>query len=442
MRYLLQALVIGIIALFAIALFAPDWIRPAAPQRAAPQNANANQNTEGEDNGEPMAEPLASTFEAATDPPESETVPDDAAEQPQARTKLVQSLKTAVQAVDEKLGPQADTITGQLEQTLDQADRILADAKQSNTRAMTDANRQQRLAGRSTRLLLVVLPGIDESCLGETSLKSNPALARMVAEGTRVTIDGGTNETGSVQTLVYGRSLPADGQIPPSLLSMLWHSGYNTSLIGDLSWAVPFDGDVVPRSGIERAFGWRTATEAQVEFPPHIWSNGVRVGIPANKGQQAVRADRIFAEEAIAQLAAKSQRPNGVIVVGAKSDDAQTAVRRGESQLAELLKQLDARRLASQTLLVVVGIAGEEQRDMAIVRWPGHVPQGVAAAEKCQLVDIAPTVLALTSSQRISKNWPGKSRAEALQAPKRVEKTPTSNIPAAKSSATPALPEA
>jgi hypothetical protein len=410
MRYLAQALVVGVIALFTIAIFAPAWIAPrSADSRPTDLAANANVGSPAE--VESISDEVA--VEAASEESSGTAVPP-------ARTKLVQSLKSAAQVIDEKIPGNGDvSITSQIVDTLDQADRILSDAQIANRQSIASVSRQVRLPGRSPPLLVVVVPGLERSHVDKLDKVAHPALSRLQTEGALVAglRSIGAATTPSIQTIAYAGPIDVSSQaIPPSLMSMLWHSGYDTTVVGDLSWTAATEPAQVARHGIDQSFGLKTATEVAEAFPKHVWSNDLRVRIPANESAEQVSADQIFVNEAALKVVGTSRnhRPQAVILTLPSSNEMDAAAR-SDQVVASLLKKFDEKRSSDRTLLVVIGLpsaTGVAVHPVALVRWPRNISAGKVIEQECDAMDLAPTILSLTQSQRVSNSWPGTSRAD------------------------------
>ncbi len=435
MRRLAQVAVVGVIALCAVAIFAPKWIAP----RVAAQVKEGE--TQTVDHSVAESETQSDNRVASTEDANQATSP--------ARTKLVRSLKSAAQVIDEKIPGNDVSVTSQVVDTLDQADRILSDAQLANRQSLASANRQVRLPGRSPQLLIVVVPGLQQSDVEAVDTDAHPGLRRLKLEGT--TISGlrpvGTSTRSAIQTIAYAQAVDVSSQsIPPSLMSMLWHSGYDTTMVGDLSWTISVDPQQIARHGMEQSFGLKTAAEVAEAFPKQIWSNETRVRIPANESVAEVSADQLFTNEAALKLAGNPQqrRPQAVILTLPESNSvAVDAAARADRLLVSLMQKLDGKRLSDRTFVVVVGLPSANSiaaRPVALVRWPYHVPAGKVIEQECDAVDLTPTILALTQSQRVSNMWPGKSQADAWQSKTEPARGARRSSPAAQT--TGALPKA
>lgn len=244
---------------------------------------------------------------------EAAPVDDDAA--PPARTPLGKAFRQLVDQTSEYLGEAQQ----EANESIDRADRVLADAKSRNSDALRQANRQVRRLGTSDNLLLIVVEDLacdDLGCYGQ-SLIATPNIDSLAEDGARLTrclawTQGAAANRwallcGDVPNDQSGKYLarPSHATLP----EMLWQSGYTTVLVGDCSWAGVRDSYA---GGWDHWWGWErpepsasaagsSATEGPPNFslfPQAVQSDGALVRVPANSNDPpAAPFDQLLVEE-------------------------------------------------------------------------------------------------------------------------------------------------
>ena len=305
------------------------------------------------------------------------------------RTPLVEALSGLVGQNQPILGP----VQAQLQENLEQADALLRDVKRTNQAALRQANRRVRRPGLTPNFLLVIVPGLrcgDLHCYHEPA-EPTPGFDRLAANGLRLTQYSSPETEATDWASLFGGSDLENGRAgnrrSPSFAALLWESGYATALIGD----VP-----KPQSSLS-------------ELGFDHWSG------PSSP--------RVALEEALEFTARTArQRPvASIVLLNARGQ----SVPAQDELMKWLLSQLEERRLAASTLLVVVGIPSREATSRpppasasppiapGFAVWLDQIPKGSVNDQATTLADVACTLLNLAEIPQRPARLKGTSRWES-----------------------------
>ena len=304
------------------------------------------------------------------------------------RTPIVEALSGLVGQNQQVFGP----VQAQLQDNLEQANALLLDVKRTNQAALRQANRRVRRPGLAPNLLLVIVPGLscgDLHCYHEQA-EPTPGFDRLATNGVRLTqyLSPETDETD--WTSLFGGSTLESGRTGnrrvPSFAALLWQSGYATALIGDMPQ---------PQTSLS-------------EMGFDHWSG------PSSP--------RVALEEALAFMARTArQRPVASIVL---LNGRGPSVSAQDEQMSWLLSQLEERRLAASTVLVVVGIPSREATSRSphvsasppvapgFAVWLDQIPKSSVNDQTTTLADVVCTLLTLAEIPQHPARLKGTSRWE------------------------------
>jgi arylsulfatase A-like enzyme len=359
--------------------------------------------------GEAVArQPIVTAEPATNGTPGKRAIDDDAARQ--YKTPLVDGLSQLVEQQNEMLGDAVDEVSDQLQDTLAEADALLAEAKAGNREAIRQANRQPR-AGRanSPNVVLLATQRVGESATDSADATPHlTALARAGITVPQVQLPP-SGRAAAMAALLTGRQSGADTAM--NLPQMLWQAGYATAIVGDCSWAGIGEDD---SHGFDEWFGFRDAREADAKYPLNVWASGRQLGIAANKdGQQQIDFDRLVRAEVDSHLQRhRSGRPFALIVSLPPRD-----VESNDSMVGVIDAALSAHNLAQRTLFAVLDMpafdtardAGEAKAKL-IARWPGRLPPNHVVETPASIVDVLPTIAEVVSAWKKPNRLDGSSR--------------------------------
>ncbi len=344
---------------------------------------------------------------------------------------MLGALGVLVDQQAEVFGDADSGLRRELDGGLAVADDILADARLANRRALMNANRQVRLAERSPALLIILVPGLSRESLGcyhtasGATSSPSPVIDRLAANGLRSNGFGpndarrSKHAAGSSSASDGARSAePASEPFEPleRLPRLLWQSGYETRLIGELDTTPPAE-----PAWWESGFGWSPARVGDAHtgwpFPTVVASNGQPLRIANNEIPSQRSFSEVLVDEAtsIARNANRAatglNRPTALVVrtplawwkaidksssLSPSDNDEQSgppafdsgAVRQLDRFVEQLLANFRPKK-APSTLVMLVGVpraaaANDAKSDVRshdlgplVIHWPGKVPAGL-----------------------------------------------------------------
>ena len=306
--------------------------------------------------------------------------------------------------------------------TLREADKLIEDAKESNKKALREANRQVRRRGsHSPNVVLIDVDGLKTADVGCYVGQPNrtPRLNQLAEQGTRMTRFGGgaanrqwsllTGRQGNGSSLTSARG---------TLSHVLWQAGYATAMVGDLTgWGVNLaDHD------FDEWFGLTETSQAQHAFPEFVWYNGRHVPVPANDaGKRGAWSQQLFASEAVGYFNRHARgRPFclclSLSVEKGLSDpaaDHQQRVAAVDALVGRTIDRLDQMRLGTNTLFMVLGADDSAEFEPAIVRWPGRVTPGSVCERSAGHADVLPTLVEAVGAWYKPRSLEGESMVSA-----------------------------
>ncbi len=328
---------------------------------------------------------------------------------------------------------------GDLGNSLMAADEILWEAKQRNFEAIRQANRQQRLPGRSPNLVLITVEGLGCSSASELEdlATAMPALYRISERGMTAQMPARGLAAEQFALVTGIRPTPGNLRVNEAPFSQsLWQSGYATAAIGDVSWW----GSASAASDWDAWLGFQQADEVRA-FPDFVWSNGRKIVLPANQdGKRGLAAHQLFVHEALQYLQRhRAGRPFALCVsltadhnlIAAANHGPEEVRRRVRGEMDDAINQIEMQinrlNLAGNTLVMIVGLsersaasnasaspAGDAgvvpQSNLLVVRGPGRLPAGVHLEQQVPQEDVLPTILDAVFSQRRPRQLQGVSR--------------------------------
>lgn len=422
------ALWIVLATAFAVGCGARDG-HPSGPSQAKPAQTN---------------EPAEADDRAQGVPSEAQPADDDLT--PPAKHGLVRGLEKLQQTIPvEKARPSQKTVD------LRQADELLSSAKSQNMAAIREANRQVRLSGRGTHIVLVAVAGLrceDLACYGKTTTQT-PRIDKLAAEGVRFTNfqPEGPESDVILWSLMTGlhANPPAAGQphvLRPTDLTlpkMLWNAGYATELLGDCS----LGGAIAPGDAAELGFdawsGYRDSAAGYSPWPEQFWYQGNAARVLENAdGKHGRHAGELLGQEIARCLQLHRQgRPFFLCLAwprfsaSASTTDAgwdTESLARLDLAVGAIVDQLKPLGIERRTALFLLG-AGDsrlasakrreapttQRRPLPLIVWaPPRFAAGVRD-QRCEPCDILPTLADLAGAQRRPKVQAGTSLVSLLR---------------------------
>lgn len=312
----------------------------------------------------------------------------------------------------------------------------------------------------------------DLGCYGQRQIQT-PALDRLAADGIRFTqaYSGATvcapsrcslmtgKHTG--HATVRGNKKPEVGLLPnePTVASLLKSAGYSTALFGKWGLGGPGTGSVPNTRGFDHFFGYLDQQHAHNSYPEHLWENQNEFLLTQNWfNQRKVFSNDLFTERTLQFLNHQSaanpffiyltytiphadNERGAVDKVGMDVPDLgpyasrswpevekafAASITRMDSDIARILKTLDDRGLAGNTLVIFTSDNGPHKegnhdpeffqssgavrglkRDLyeggirvpSIARWRGRIRPGQISDTPWAFWDFLPTACALAGAK-------------------------------------------
>lgn len=358
---------------------------------------------------------------------------------PRYRSGFVRALGSVINQHGEVFG---DAESG-LQEELDRADAILSDARTSSRAALRQANRQVRLPGRSTHVIIFLISGLESADLPGLSphAPSSPTLSRLLSDGLRTTYTPSrpSSTDGVLQELLSGRRVTTGDNsdaLPRRLAfaQLFWGGGYSTGLLGDWSGT----GYRPHRPGDwEQACGWTDGgSELRWKPCPDVVSLGRRaVRIPQDSGGAQTSFATILTDEVVS-LAHRPQRRHPLLLfvatpftwwqklaststgepfagdisaserlpVDGAARQRASAIELLDRFLGETIHRLEMETGASRLAVVVLGMSTPADTTAAKGEDPGDTTGANPAGTSAEPRGLSPLVI----------RWPGKIPAGAI----------------------------
>lgn len=399
MQWFLRSVMVLAVIVILVGLVRHEWIL----QFRSAENDDSDQ----------AGETISANLSANGDPANAPAIADDTGSPPPANLKnpITRGLSQVIEGQDAILGDSGDS----LRDSLNQADTLLSNAKQSNRNAIREANRQVRIRhGNSNTpdVVFVVINGLNASDLGcFGGDESTSGFDSIALTGLRQKIKANGDEASVRSALMMGDST-ADMQ-KNLLMPTFWQAGYATAVIGDASW---WRASETP--DIDFWFGNKVASEAE-PYPELLWSNGSELKLTGNAdGKQGIAAHELFSDEAVDFIGRyRSRQPYFLTLTvdlnsGFPQDWKQPEKVAATNQMVvDLENALAARKWTGKTLFLIAGISTDGADGPLLARWPDHIPPNMSIVNKSIYQDLPKTLLSLTNAQRRPPSLKGKTLA-------------------------------
>lgn len=337
----------------------------------------------------PSAPQIQSDDSANASPDEASIGHNPAQDTPQADhdSPMIQSIDSLLTEHDQLLGPLGEQMHGDLAK----AGQILQDAKRNNRRAIAQANRRQRLPGRTPQLLVILVPGLrtsELSCFQDTA-EETPGFASLAERGVRLSLTAG--EQASDWTVLVAGKRTASGQTVPTLVARMWREGYDTCFLGEPR--------LLPGTPAAHGFQDHKNSMSDTSSPEEMINSLVG--------------------ESVRQCAAHRNSRPAFVLTSLPSQNWSITERDAIPQV--LLSELKQHRLDRSTVVLLVGIADERNEAAlsapAFVISPGRFAAGTASDVSTTWQDLAVTLLELAEIPLRRGVDTGSSRVTDWQSP-------------------------
>ncbi|WP_158265213.1 sulfatase-like hydrolase/transferase [Blastopirellula marina] len=304
-----------------------------------------------------------------------------------------------------------------LQDRLADADRRLSSIKSEIRTAMRNANRQVRLPGQSSPLImLVVLEGISKEELGFYGHPgATPLLEDLAERGTvfEACYAGPTPEI--ARYMLFTGSGHSDGDHRENLLAaMMWNSGYRPLLLENGNW--------IAKS--ERRFyddSIHVATNADTHLPELLMQGEAEVRIVANQNDDSsddVTTARLLAQQ-VRQMATtgRDRRPAFIQlhwqITATAPEERFRQIADIDQSVGRVFHDLQQKRGGRSMMLVVAGLPteasvgteatslSEQSLQVPLMIHRTRNPHGATVAEPCGLLDVLPTLAEAIGSSRV-----------------------------------------
>ena len=324
-----------------------------------------------------------------------------------------------------------------LQDRLADADHRLSSIKSEIRTAMRNANRQVRLPGQSSPLImLVVLEGISKDELGFYGHPgATPLLEDLAERGTvfESCYAGPTPEIARYMLLTG--SGHSDGKHRENrLAAMMWNSGYRPLLLENGNWI-----DKTERRFYDDAI--HVATNADTQLPEFLIQGEAKVRIVANQNDDSsddVTTARLLTQQ-VRQLATTSRdrRPAFIQlhwqITATEPDDRARQIADIDQSVGRVFHDLQQKRGGRAMMLVITGLPtdasvetgsgplSEQSLQVPLMIHRTRKPQKATVAEPCGLLDVLPTLAEAIGSSRVPShngvsllNWGGESQRKKV----------------------------
>lgn len=307
-----------------------------------------------------------------------------------------------------------------LRDQLQDADRQLTNVKADIRSAMQNANRQIRIPGQKSPLvMLVVFEGIAKSELGfYGQIGKTPLLESFAEKGTVFDncYAGPSSEIAQFMFLT-GSGHSKKKSRYNRLAQMMWNSGYRTILMDGTGWM----------SSAERQFideDVQLTFNSHSSLPTNLTFNGASAKIVANENETL--EDDVSAAELLVGQAREliennpSHRPTFVefhFSVNGEDDKSRAEeVAQIDQAIGRLVYSVQKSRNSRSVLLMVTGLPGDTGNDVEVAAlsetelqvplmvYRSHGESPARVIDACGLLDVLPTLADGIGSSRIPRN--------------------------------------
>jgi len=397
MHWIGRSIVLLALLVIATAIFWPDAWRTVRSGGA--QQPTAEEETAAELPTEPVVDPQATTA-------------DDNPHVSEMQNPLTRALDGMLASHGEVFKDSEDGLRDQIED----ADRRLSHIKSDIRSAMRNANRQVRIPGQNSPLvMMVVLEGATKDDLGFYGQPGKTPLLEALAEKGTVfeSCYAGPSLEIARYMLMTGSGHSKGKARSNRLSEMMWNSGYRALLLDGSNWMTvherrQYDEDVLAK------------VDEKTELPTKLIFNGAEAKILSNQNEKTSddvsTAKLLVGQSRELLLKRPSNRPSYVeyhFRVHA-SDPKERAGQMAEidQAIGRLFHALHVRRSGRAMVMAVVGlpaadapqkkgVLSESNMQVPLMIYRSHKSNVATIAEPCGLLDVLPTFADVIDSSRI-----------------------------------------